>query len=171
MSHDKYDLTGELSPNNTLRIGNYVRLPEGTELWNFEGMPIDINNTPEDAFGFCYNVQNNCQDSENYLVEYIGKKNLYSLQVPKGCKKAVKRHSDWPNYFGSQDDLKRDVRRYGPEHFIRTILCFCKSKRELTYTETMLQFKADVLTEILEDGRYKYYNLSIMGRYFKGNLG
>ncbi|MCL5459822.1 hypothetical protein M3M33_14395, partial [Loigolactobacillus coryniformis] len=42
-------------------------------------------------------------------------------------------------------ELLEDIKTYGKEYFKREIICFCKSKAELTYFESYWQFMERVL--------------------------
>ena len=64
-------------------------------------------------------------------------------------------------------DLKRlGGNTQGKGDFDYEILKLCKTKGELGYTETMYQFKEDVLEAKFPDGTRKYYNSNIMNRWF-----
>lgn len=96
-----------------------------------------------------------------YLIEnlangksYIGKKGFTfakTRQVNKK-RKRFKVESDWREYYGSSEELHRDVEKYGYGVFRRTILYLCRSKGEATYLEAKEQFARDVLL------RDDYYN-------------
>jgi hypothetical protein len=88
--------------------------------------------------------------------KYIGKKLLISkkkLPPLKGQKrKRIKTvQSDWEKYYGSSESVKLLVEQR-QDSFVRRILCFCKSKGELSYIEAKEQFDKEV---ILSDD---YYN-------------
>jgi hypothetical protein len=63
----------------------------------------------------------------------------------KGKKKKYKAESDWRDYFGSNDQLKKDVVEFGPENFRREILKLCTMQSESSYYEAKYQFDFDVL--------------------------
>ena len=67
-------------------------------------------------------------------------------------------------YFGSSDELNKDVILLGQDSFKREILRYCKSKSEMSYYEAKYQFDNDVLLN--ED---KWYNgwISVKVRKFK----
>lgn len=140
---------------------------------------IKINNLDDilalndfNPYGFIYQIY-----YENYKT-YIGKKALYkryklpalkngkqrpnSERIGKNVKgkrvyyDIVRKESNWFDYVGSVDtDLE-------PIH--KEILCFARTKRELTYLEIKEQFKHNVLEDEL------YINNNINGLWFKGNL-
>lgn len=137
--------------------------------WIYEGEEItDINQLPEGAIGFVYNIVT----SEGR--EYIGKKNLYSKRKRKFGKKEiasltdkrlkhweyVTKESDWKKYISSNDELKKDIK--DGVQATRYILCFAFEKKELSYLEE----KHLWCTGVLEHGD-KFYNSNIAGRYYK----
>lgn len=104
----------------------------------------------EDNYGFVYKITNLANGKC-----YIGKKFFYSV-IRKKVKnrknrKIVKKQSNWKDYFGSNDLLKKDVEKYHKANFKRTILRLCKTKGECAYYEAKYQFENDVL---LTDGWY-----------------
>lgn len=112
----------------------------------FESIPDDCT-----AIGFVYLITNTISNKK-----YIGKKNFYTnrtkvktVTLKTGLKKKknikVKAESDWMNYYGSSEDLKKDVELHGSENFTRQILRLCYTKGELSYFETKFQFDYDVL--------------------------
>ena len=62
--------------------------------------------------------------------------------------------------------MNTEIKILGKEEFEFEILKFCLTKGELGYTETMYQFKEDVLDARFPDGTRKYYNSNIMNRWF-----
>jgi hypothetical protein len=88
--------------------------------------------------------------------KYIGKKlakfakTTYKVVKQKNGTKKKKKirskiDSDWQTYYGSNDELKKDVETLGPENFTREILYYCKSKAECSYIEAREQFTRKVL--------------------------
>lgn len=115
----------------------------------------------DDNYGFVYvitNLKNN--------KKYIGKKLFYSSKTKqvKGKKKRIKVFSDWKTYYGSNDELKKDIQLHGKNNFKREILHLCKSKGECSYLEAKEQFINGVL-EFEE-----YYNTWIMVRVRKSHI-
>jgi len=82
----------------------------------------------------------------------------------KGKKKKFLHDSDWQTYWGSNDELKDDIKRLGESNFRREIIRFCTSKSELTYFE----LKEQILRGALESDAY--YNAWIMVRVRKSHL-
>lgn len=112
-------------------------------------------------YGFVYvitNLKNN--------KKYIGKKLFYSSKTKqiKGKKKRIKVSSDWKEYYGSNEELKKDIATLGKNNFKREILYLCKTKGECSYLEAKEQFVNGVLE--FED----YYNTWIMVRVRKSHI-
>jgi hypothetical protein len=80
-----------------------------------------------DSYGFVYMITN-----LETGRKYIGKKLFYfsKTRQVKGKKKKFKVVSDWPTYYGSSEELQKDVVLYGKEKFKREIIHLCKSKGE-----------------------------------------
>jgi hypothetical protein len=114
-----------------------------------------------DNYGFVYLITNTINNKK-----YIGKKFFYSSKTKqvKGKKKKIKVSSDWQSYFGSNEELKKDVIIHGQEKFIRTILYLCKSKGECGYLEAKEQF----VNGVLENDNF--YNTWIMVRVRKSHI-
>jgi hypothetical protein len=98
--------------------------------------------------------------------KYIGKKFFYSTKTKqvKGRKKRTKVSSNWQTYYGSSDNLSKDVLELGHEKFVREILHLCISKGECGYLEAKEQFVRGVMES--ED----YYNTWIMVRVRKSHI-
>jgi hypothetical protein len=117
--------------------------------WHFQGTPVvDL---PEDCVGFVYQITNNISGRK-----YIGKKlakfsktTQKTIKLKNGTKKKKKIRSkvdsDWRTYYGSNDQLIKDVEALGADNFTREILYFCKSKAECSYIEAREQFTRKVL--------------------------
>ena len=88
---------------------------------------------------------------------YVGKKlaKFKTTKPPLKGKKNKRRgtkESDWQVYWGSSDNLKEDVEKYGESNFTREILHVCPSRGVASYLEAKEQFDRNVL---LTDN---YYN-------------
>lgn len=92
---------------------------------------------------------------------YVGKKlsrfktTRYKMHTQKNGKKVRKKirgavDSDWQDYYGSSDQLERDIEALGKDRFRREILFYCRSKAELNYVEAREQFAR----KVLESDRY-----------------
>lgn len=113
-------------------------------MWFYEGEEFLAENI-DDNVGFVYKIKN----LETGKM-YIGKKRFFT-KVSKPPLKGKKRRrisrkmSDWKDYYGSNDTLKKDVVSLGPDKFRREILRLCKTLGEMSYYEAKLQFEYDVL--------------------------
>ena len=124
----------------------------------------DLNFTEDligDSYGFVY-IITNLETGR----KYIGKKLFYfsKTRQVKGKKKKFKIVSDWPTYYGSSEELQKDVVLYGKEKFKREIIHLCKSKGECSYLEAKEQFAHNVMES--DD----YYNNWIMVRVRKSHI-
>ena len=112
-------------------------------------------------YGFVYLITNNVTNKK-----YIGKKFFYSSKTRqvKGKKKRFKVSSDWQTYYGSNEELKKDIIMHGLDSFSRKIIHLCKSKGECGYLEAKEQFVNGALET--DD----YYNSWIMVRVRKSHI-
>jgi hypothetical protein len=117
--------------------------------WYYENQLV--TEISEDYIGFVYIITNLTTDKK-----YIGKKlakfakTTYKVVKLKNGTKKRKRirgkiESDWQEYYGSNDELNKDVVTLGKENFRRDILYFCKTKSECSYIEAREQFSRRVL--------------------------
>ena len=83
--------------------------------WIYEGRPFTSDDIG-DYYGFVYRITNT-----NSGKSYIGRKYFVQKRKPKGGKRKVTSESDWKRYYGSSDDLKRDIREIGKDSFRREI--------------------------------------------------
>lgn len=117
---------------------------------NWINLPEEINK--EQHFAIIYKITNlitNCK--------YIGKKQLWFKKTKPPLKGKKRKRiewikSDYESYFGSSEDLKKDVLKYGKHNFKREILEIASCKWEAAYVELYFQLTEQVLTS--ED----YYN-------------
>ena len=128
--------------------------------WNYEQKIL--SDIPEGYYGFVYNITNVLSNKQ-----YIGKKFFYSQKQRqvKGKKKKYKVESDWKEYYGSNEELKKDIEQLGKDNFTRTIIHLCKTKGECSYYEAKYQFQENVLLfpEL-------YYNSWIMCKVHRKHL-
>ena len=118
-------------------------------VWLYEQKQIET--LPEDCVGFVYLITNNITGRR-----YIGKKlakfskiSYKTVKLKNGNKKRKrirsKIDSDWQLYYGSNDQLNRDIAELGSDNFTREILFYCTSKATCSYVEAREQFNHRVL--------------------------
>lgn len=141
-------------------------------MWTYKNQPIQsIDEIPPDTLGFIYRITH-----ENGKF-YIGRKILSSNRkvkltkkeklLPENKRKTFKRvikETDWKTYWGSNDELKADIKRFGEDKFTREILCFCTTKTDVSFYEMYFQVKLDVLFE------NAYNNHIANTKFFRGRI-
>ncbi len=110
--------------------------------------------------GFVYKITNNINGKA-----YIGKKSFWTRRKPKNANRRKTKESDWRFYFGSNENLKEDVKQLGPENFTREILYLCKNKKQMSFLEVKIQF----VNEVLENPD-QWYNSNISGKFFRKDV-
>jgi len=130
--------------------------------WTYQGSPIQ--ELPEDCVGFVYLITNRVS-GRKYIGKKLAKfaKTTYKVvKLKNGTKKKKKIRSkidsDWQTYYGSNDELNKDVAALGAEQFTREIMYYCRSKAECSYIEAREQFTHRVLES------QEYYNGQISVR-------
>ena len=118
-------------------------------VWLYEN--TQIQELPEDCVGFVYLITNKLT-GRRYIGKKLSKfsKTSYKIVKLKNGNKKRKRikskiDSDWQLYYGSNDQLNRDIAELGSDNFTREILFYCKSKAECSYVEAREQFNRKVL--------------------------
>jgi hypothetical protein len=131
-------------------------------VWLYENTQIE--NLPEDCVGFVYLITNKVT-GRKYIGKKLAKFSKTTYKVVKlknGNKKRKKIRSkvdsDWQLYYGSNDQLNKDIEALGADNFTREILFYCRSKAECSYVEAREQFNHKVLES--DD----YYNGQIVCR-------
>ena len=133
--------------------------------WHYKGTTFTSDDIG-DFFGYVYRITNIESGRQ-----YIGRKYFYQKRKPKGGKRRITSESDWKRYYGSSDELKRDVKEYGKETFKREIISLHETLGKVNYEETKQLFLHNVLMEALDDGTPMYYNSNILGRYMRKDYG
>ena len=128
--------------------------------WIYKGNPFTSDDIG-DYYGFVYRITNTTTQKS-----YIGRKYFMQKRKPRGGKRRITSESDWKRYFGSSEELKRDIKDLGRENFRREILSVHRTLGRVNYEETRQLFLNNVLTESV-DGLPKYYNNNILGRYMR----
>lgn len=139
--------------------------------WIYNNKEISsLKDIPENVVGFVYIIKN----LSNGRI-YVGKKILFtsrrssiskrekSLTSTRKKFKTVTKESNWLDYYGSCDELKKDISKYGKQNFERKIIEFCHSKKYMTYCE----MKWQIIHQVLETDSY---NGNILSRFFKSDL-
>ena len=127
-------------------------------MWTYNGI---VFKDRENWVSFVYLITNLVNDRK-----YIGKKGFTFTKTKKvkGKKKRFKVESDWKDYYGSSEELKAEVEKFGEKAFRREIIRLCKSKGEASYFEAKEQFARNVLES------EEYYNSWISCRIRKSHL-
>ena len=133
-------------------------------------VPLEDSFDINDCFGFVYKITN----TETGKI-YIGKKAFFHNKKKKLTKKELAEQtgpgrksltkveqvdSGWMDYYGSSKELVADVKALGKDKFQRTILDFCETKKQLTYSEIYHQMTERVLF-------IDSYNDNILGKFFR----
>lgn len=129
-------------------------------MWFYQDKEF-IEEQSEGYVGFVYLITN-----LNSGRKYIGKK-LFTkagYKIVKGKKKKIRKASDWFSYYGSNEELKNEVKLSGESVFKREILYLCKSKAECSYRETFEIFNRGCLLS------EEYYNSWVSTRIHKSHV-
>jgi len=92
----------------------------------------EVTTLPDDCVGFVYIITNNT-NGRKYIGKKLAKfsKTTYkTVKLKNGTKKKKKIRSkidsDWQDYYGSNDELKKDLQELGSTNFLREILFYCR---------------------------------------------
>ena len=117
--------------------------------WLFENTHVEA--LPETCVGFVYLITN-LVTGRKYIGKKLAKfsKTTYKVVKLKNGNKKKKKirskiDSDWLTYYGSNDELNKDIQTLGQENFKREILYYCTSKAQCSYIEAREQFRHQVL--------------------------
>jgi hypothetical protein len=140
--------------------------------WLFENTQIEA--LPEDCVGFVYLITN-LVTGRKYIGKKLAKfsKTTYKVVKLKNGNKKKKKirskiDSDWLTYYGSNDELNKDIQTLGQENFKREILYYCTSKAQCSYIEAREQFRH----QVLESDAYYNGQISVRvhGSHIKGKI-
>lgn len=130
-------------------------------MWHYKGKPIkERSDLPDKAVGFVYKITNLMTEQV-----YIGKKILLNKRTRPPLKGYKRKRidyieSNWKKYTGSNKETKT----WKISDCYREILYICFNKTMMSYRETSIQFKENVL----EDD--KYLNDNVLGKYYKKRI-
>lgn len=128
-------------------------------MWKFNN--VDCDTVPEGCIGFVYEIE--------FIdgTKYIGKKLAITNRKLKPLKNMRKNanyrrlvQTNWKKYCGSSEVIKAKQ----VEPMFKTIICWCKTKKEMSYWENYYLYVNNVL---LDDN---YLNSNISGKFFKGDI-
>jgi hypothetical protein len=141
-------------------------------VWLYENTQIET--LPEDCVGFVYLITNNIS-GRKYIGKKLAKfsKTSYKIVKLKNGTKKKKRikskiDSDWQLYYGSNDQLNKDLAELGSDNFTREILFYCRSKAECSYVEAREQFNHRVLES--DDWYNGQISVRVHGSHIKNKI-
>jgi len=138
--------------------------------WKYNG--TEDFEVPQKSIAFIYLITN--LDSGRL---YVGRKMLTSTRkkvltakeklLLENSRKKFKtdvKDTNWQNYWGTSEELTKDIKLIGKEKFKREILLFCDTKTNTSFYETYFQIKYKVLF-------VDSYNKHIANtKFFKGRV-
>lgn len=136
--------------------------------WYYQNEPVD--QIPLGVVGFVYKITNLHSGKK-----YIGKKLVIStrtkqqtVQLKSGIKKKkrvkIQEESNWRTYWGSCDQLTKDIELLGEQWFKKDILRWCMTRGECSYYEAKEQF----IRQVLESD--EWYNGHIQVRVHRNHI-
>ena len=128
-----------------------------TSHWFYNNEILEI--PPHDMAGFVYMITNMTNQKKYIGRKYFGK---YRRVKKSGStrRKIIRSDSDWKEYIGSSDELKKDIEILGKDKFKFEILIMGRTRGQVNFLEETTHHKMDV---ILRDD---FYNLAIGPRRF-----
>jgi len=141
-------------------------------MWLYKNEQIEeLTDMPEHTFGFIYEVTH-IESGRKYLgrkqlisvqKKALGKRELAELTDKRSSKKkTVIKETDWKTYYGSHPEIKQMIKDGKQLEFLREILMFVPTKKQLTYFEDKYLY----MNAVIEPGSI-YYNDNVSGRFFK----
>ena len=112
--------------------------------WYYKGTAFTSDDIG-DFFGYVYRITN-IQSGR----QYIGRKYFYQKRKPKGGKRRITSESDWKRYYGSSDELKRDLKQIGKDKFRRENLKEAREESQANQTGSDITEALTNLNETLK---------------------
>ena len=141
-------------------------------MWTYKG--TEVVALPEDCIGFVYIIVN-VLTGKKYIGKKLAKfsKTTYKVVKLKNGNKKRKKikskiDSDWQTYFGSNDQLNKDIAELGSDNFTREILFYCNLKAACSYIEAREQFSRRVLES--DDWYNGHIQVRVHGSHIKNKV-
>jgi hypothetical protein len=133
--------------------------------WYYQNTIVET--ISEEYIGFVYCITNNIT-GRKYIGKKLAKfsKTTYKTVKLKNGNKKKKRIRSKIEYYGSNDQLNKDVQDLGADNFTREILYYCTSKAECSYIEAREQFTRRVLES--DDYYNGHIQVRVHGSHIKG---
>lgn len=132
-------------------------------MWLYKGKEISDDDI-QGYVAFVYLITN-LENGKRYVGKKLLTKTRSKKIKGKTRKKKIVTESDWRDYYGSNEALKKDVELLGATSFEREILDLCKSRGTANYLEAKYQFLFGVLEKSDE-----WYNEQIRVRVHRSHL-
>ena len=129
--------------------------------WTYKNEVYSATPDRKELYGFVYLITNLIDGRQ-----YVGKKFFWAMKSRKVNGKTTRKlyESNWQEYWGSNDELQKDIQIAGEHNFSREILHLCSSKSECAYLEAKEQIDRGVLLA------KNYYNSWISLKVTKKHL-
>ena len=131
-------------------------------MWLYDGREL-ADEDLEGNVAFVYLITN-LQNGKKYIGKKLLTKTRSKKIKGKIRKKKVITESDWREYYGSNDTLKKDIELLGASVFRREILRLCKTKGTANYFEAKYQMQHAVLESD------QFYNDHILVRVHRSHI-